>query len=184
MICIYLLMPLCDLRHCKWAALAKVMSWRQATTNIKHDRGPWRCTRSSDHSAWRVSFNYVMMTSSNGNIFRITGHLYGKIHRSPVNSPHNDQWRWLLMLSLICGWINGWANIREAGDLKIHRAHYDVIVMFLLKWWLTMITWKAFTRLILVSNETYYKISVSISCNMWCHYTSKWKNMIFIKLVT
>ena len=24
---------------------------------------------------------------------------------------------------------NGWANIREAGDLRRHRAHYDVIVM-------------------------------------------------------
>ena len=30
--------------------------------------------------------------------------------------------------SLICAWINGWNN-REAGDLKRHRAHYDVIVM-------------------------------------------------------
>ena len=29
----------------------------------------------------------------------------------------------------ICAWINGWANNREAGDLRRHRAHYDVIVM-------------------------------------------------------
>ena len=28
----------------------------------------------------------------------------------------------------ICGWINGWINNREAGDLSRHRAHYDVIV--------------------------------------------------------
>ena len=27
-------------------------------------------------------------------------------------------------------WINGWVNNREAGDLRRHRAHYDVIVMF------------------------------------------------------
>ena len=26
-------------------------------------------------------------------------------------------------------WINGWANIREAVDLRRHPAHYDVIVM-------------------------------------------------------
>ena len=26
-------------------------------------------------------------------------------------------------------WINGWVNNREAGDLRRHRAHYDVIVM-------------------------------------------------------
>ena len=30
---------------------------------------------------------------------------------------------------LICIWINGWVNSRDAGDLRDHRAHYDVIVM-------------------------------------------------------
>ena len=33
------------------------------------------------------------------------------------------------MFSLICVWINGWVNKREAGDLKRHRGHYDVTVM-------------------------------------------------------
>ena len=51
------------------------------------------------------------------------------IHRSPVNSPHKGQWRGALMFSLICAWINAWVNNREAGDLRRHRAHYDVIVM-------------------------------------------------------
>ena len=51
------------------------------------------------------------------------------IHRSPVNSSHKGQWRGALMFSLICVWINGWVNNREAGDLRRHRAHYDVIVM-------------------------------------------------------
>ena len=51
------------------------------------------------------------------------------IHRSPVNSPHKGQWREALMFSLICVWINGWVNNRQAGDLRRHRAHYDVIVM-------------------------------------------------------
>ena len=46
-----------------------------------------------------------------------------------VNSPHKGQWHAALMFSLICGWINGWVNSREAGDLKRRRAHYDVIVM-------------------------------------------------------
>ena len=35
----------------------------------------------------------------------------------------------LLAISLICVWINGWVNNREAGDLKRHRGYYDVIVM-------------------------------------------------------
>ena len=51
------------------------------------------------------------------------------IHRSPVNSPHKGQWRGALMLSLICVWIIGWVNNREAGDLRRYRAHYDIIVM-------------------------------------------------------
>ena len=51
------------------------------------------------------------------------------IHRSPVNSPHKGQWRWALMFSLISAQINGWVNNREAGDLRHHRAHYDVIIM-------------------------------------------------------
>ena len=51
------------------------------------------------------------------------------IHRSPMNSPHKGQWRGALMFSLICAWINGWVSNREAGDLRTHRAHYDVNVM-------------------------------------------------------
>ena len=57
-----------------------------------------------------------MMTSSNGNIFCVTG-------------PHKGQWRGALMFSLICAWIKGWVNNSEAGDLRRHRTHYDVIVM-------------------------------------------------------
>ena len=52
------------------------------------------------------------------------------IHRSPVNSPHTGQWRWALMFSLICVWINAWVNNRAIGDLRRYRAHYDVIVMW------------------------------------------------------
>ena len=51
------------------------------------------------------------------------------IHRLPVNSPHKGQWHGALMFSLICVWIKGWVNNREAGDLRRHRAHYYVIVM-------------------------------------------------------
>ena len=51
------------------------------------------------------------------------------IHWSPVNSPHKGQWRGALMFSLICAWINGRVNNGEAGDLRRHRAHYDVTVM-------------------------------------------------------
>ena len=51
------------------------------------------------------------------------------IHRSPVNSPHNGQRRGALMFSLICAWMSGGVNNCEAGDLRRHRAQYDVTVM-------------------------------------------------------
>ena len=74
-------------------------------------------------------FLLVMMTSSNGNIFCLTGPLWTGIHWSLVNSPREGQWRGALMFSLICIWINGWVNNPKSGDLRCHRAHYDVTVM-------------------------------------------------------
>ena len=65
------------------------------------------------------------------------------IHRSPANSPHKGQWRGALMFSLIWAWVHRWVHNCEAGDLKCHRAHYDVIVMFmffrLLEWCLCLL---------------------------------------------
>ena len=64
------------------------------------------------------------MTSSNGNIFRVTGPLCGEF-TGPGEFPTQ-------MCNLICVWINGWVNNRmnrEAGDLRRHRSHYDVNVM-------------------------------------------------------
>ena len=54
------------------------------------------------------------------------------IHRWPVNSPHKGQWRGALMFSLISWFI--WVNIREAGDLRRRRAHYDAAVMKMHQW--------------------------------------------------
>ena len=71
---------------------------------------------------------FDMMTSSNGNIFRVTGPLCGKF-TGPGEFPHKGQWRGVLIASLICVWINGWVNNREAGDLRRYCAHYDVTVM-------------------------------------------------------
>ena len=53
------------------------------------------------------------------------------IYRWPVNSRHICQWRGALIFSLICAWIHGWVNNREAGDLRRHRAHYNVTVMLM-----------------------------------------------------
>ena len=66
------------------------------------------------------------------------------IHRSLVNSLHNDQWRGALVFSLICTWINGWVNNGKAGDLRRHRAHYDVAVMHLLEACIIIMTTASF----------------------------------------
>ena len=66
-----------------------------------------------------------MMTSSNGNIFRVTGHFCAKF-TGFRKFHHKGQWRGALMFSLICISIDSWLNNREAGDL---RCHYAVTVM-------------------------------------------------------
>ena len=50
------------------------------------------------------------------------------------NSPVTGQWRGALMFSLICAWMNGGINNCEVGDLRRHRAHYDVFVMSIFRW--------------------------------------------------
>ena len=69
------------------------------------------------------------MTSANGNIFGVTGHLCGEFTGPrwiPLTKASDAR---ALMFSLICAWINGWVNNREAGNLRRCHAHYDVIVM-------------------------------------------------------
>ena len=51
------------------------------------------------------------------------------IHRSPVNSPHKGQICGALMFLWSAPWIHDWVNNREAGDLRRHHTHYDIIVL-------------------------------------------------------
>ena len=71
------------------------------------------------------------MTSSNGNIFRVTGHLRGEFlgHRWIPRTKASDAELWCF-LSLICAWINGWVNNREADDLRRPREHYVTVMKF------------------------------------------------------
>ena len=73
-----------------------------------------------------------------------TTHYWQGIHQSPVNSPNKGQWHGALMFSLICAWINGWVNNREAGDLRRHRAHYDVNVNVMYQLWQHLSNLKSF----------------------------------------
>ena len=104
---------------------------------------------------------WYMMTSLNGNFPRYWPFVRGIHWRSPVNPPHKGQWRGALMFSLICVWINGRVNNREAGDLRRHHADYNVTVMGYQCGWLLMLVvslWKT---------ESIYR-NMIYSLNMSC----------------
>ena len=75
---------------------------------------------------------HLMMTSSNGTIFRVTGPLCGEFTgpgEFPAQRPVTRSFDVFLDLGL-----NKWlSDNREAGDLRRHHGHYDVNVMLNLK---------------------------------------------------
>ena len=72
---------------------------------------------------------HVMISSSNGNIFfALLARFVWGIHRSTVNSPQKGQWHGALTFSWT--WTKGWVYNRDAGDLRCHRTHDDVTVVF------------------------------------------------------
>ena len=87
---------------------------------------PW-CSCHCNEYAYTLG---TMMTSSNGNIFRVTDHLWGEFtgYRWTPRSKASDTELWCFFL---CAWINGWVNNREAADLRHHGTHYDATVMTL-----------------------------------------------------
>ena len=87
---------------------------------------PWGNNAISDRRI--AQFKRRIMTSSNGNIFRVTGPLCGEFTGHwwiPLKA--SDAQLWCFVWS--APWINGWVNNREAGNLRRHGAHYDVILM-------------------------------------------------------
>ena len=110
---------------------------RKMLANLSRPQPPLSCI--SDNKVIVVSILVVTdkttlyhisytMTSSNGNIFRVTGHLCGN---SPVPSEFPTQRPVTRSFDVYFDLRpnNGWVNKCEAGDLRRHCAHYDVIVM-------------------------------------------------------
>ena len=65
------------------------------------------------------------------NLFGVIGLLCGDFtcHRWIPLTKASDAELWCFLWPV--PWINGWVNNSEAGDLRRHRAHYDVIVLYL-----------------------------------------------------
>ena len=89
--------------------------------------GGWICPTLSVLSHWPgrcgCDSKSVKMTSSNGNIFRVTGPLCGEFTDHRWIPPTKASGAELLMFSLICAWTNGWVNNGDAGDLRRHRCN-------------------------------------------------------------
>ena len=75
---------------------------------------------------------------------------------SPVDSPPKGQCRGALVLFLICSWTNGWANNRDTGDFRRHRAYYDVTVMY---WLVAVHHYITLTNAILICTTTIWNTS-------------------------
>ena len=76
-----------------------------------------------------VKISDIMMTSSNRNIFRVTGHLCGEF-TGPRWIPYtkaSDAELWCFLWSVSKYTVE--KKNSEAGDLRRYRAHYDVTVM-------------------------------------------------------
>ena len=90
-----------------------------------------RCVTENGCNYWHRNGNVdIMMTSSNGILFCVTGTLCGEFtgHRwIPLKKASDGELRCFLWSAC----INGWENNREAGDSRRHRTHYDVIVTIL-----------------------------------------------------
>ena len=103
----------------RWFETLSCSSWRHC--NVFK-----RVANETTPLADRMVIFSFMMTSSNGNILRVTGLCAGN---SPATSEFPAHWRPVTRsfdVYLICAWINDWVNNREAGDLRHHCAHYDV----------------------------------------------------------
>ena len=113
-----------------------------------------------------------MMTSSNGNIFRVTGPLWGEFtgDRWIPHTKASDAELWCFLWS--APWINDSVNNREAGDLRRHRAHYDVIVTDGDKlhhhwfWWLLVAVSAQGYQLIATEHKNWTALVQVVAC---CH---------------
>ena len=89
----------------------------------KHNPNPHQFIDLCEKRIWSYSKHAVV-----GWIDDVTGPLWWKI-KSSVDSPHNGQ-RFDVFFDLRLK-KNGWANNRVTGDLRRHRAHYDVTAMII-----------------------------------------------------
>ena len=109
----------------------------------------------------RFAFALFMLTPSNGNI-RFTGPLCGEFTGFPAQRPMMRIFDIFFDLR-----INGGVNNREAGYLRRHRAHYDVIVMFVVicYWSLSPIPFRVISLAHMQAQNNFSEIWINIQLN-------------------
>ena len=120
----------------QWLLITRFSMLHQPISShgFEHVRYTVSCQCADDLLVWPVSRlnkhppmlrkSLFVMTSSHGNIFRVTGPLCGEftVHRwIPLTKASNAE---LCCFLWSAPWVNGRINNREAGDLRRHRAHY------------------------------------------------------------
>ena len=133
--------------HCLYSVGNKIASTTTTTSSSKGDPGEWKIWIGLDVN-YLLSFDNPMLIHRVCEYRQVPLHCHCHddvikwkhfprywpfvrgIHRVPLNSPHKDQWRGVLCFLWSAPWINGWVNNGEAGALRRHHAHCDVIVMF------------------------------------------------------
>ena len=171
-----------DESHTEWGvegrgmrALSQILSNESLSYSLKHIS----TGQQSLHISWRSThllhlyflfswWHHQMETCSASLAFMRGIHRWLRgIHRSPVNSPHTDQWRGALMFSLISAWTNGWVNNQDW--FETHHSHYDVTVM----WCRIVIQWSgqpwdlsAFNASLLSNFELMKRVKLGVPCIM------------------
>ena len=95
----------------RWEMCIRHTQWKFGTIDIATDQTSTEWHNHDDVIKWKHFPRYWPFVRG--------------IHRSS----HKGQWRGALVFTLICVWINGCVNNREAGDLRRYCAHYGVTVM-------------------------------------------------------
>ena len=97
------------------------LAWRASESPAGHGQPPLHYRR---HPVDGTSEDEIMITSSNGNIFRVSGPVWGESsgHRWIPLTKASEAELWYFLRS-------AFEQNRDAGDLRRHCVHYDVTVM-------------------------------------------------------
>ena len=134
-----------------------------------------------------ISVSVGMKMSSNGNIFRVIGHLCREFTGLRcIPRTQKSQWHGALMFSLICVSINSWVNNREANDLRRCRAHYEVTVMaqiYTLGAETSNRNNYSFHKHFCIRNNLPFVVDIhkwfSLKCFRWKHWADAWLCQMF-----